>query len=384
MHANPPDHACDSDKRSCHDAPVALIDHHAVAHNLRQLRRLLAQAEPQRRPRIWAVAKADAYGHTLEQVYAGLSQADGLAILTLDEARRCRALGWTGPILAMSAQFTRAELEDPGLYPLHLIIDHEEQLAQIASLRPPFTPHVWLRHRGKLNHAGFDNTAYCAAFATLHAAWLEGRLAGLGHLQHYASAEHAESLRDERQAFKRLIAGMAGPVCTENSAALLLDKTAAAATDWVRSGIALYGISPLHGVDGHDLGLRPAMILQAPLYGIQILQPGECLGYNSIFRAAREIRVGLLRCGYAHGYPRALPEGCEVLVAGRKATIIGRVSMDTLTIDLSNHPDIGCNAIATLWGARELPIEAVARQANTIPAQLCTALTGHVPRRALA
>src|SRR5690606_1692603 len=114
--------------------------------------------------------------------------------------------------------------------------------------------------------------------------------------------------------------------------------------------IALYGISPLAGLTGHDLGLRPAMVLQAPVYGLQTLQAGEPLGYGGSFRATRETRVGLVRCGYAHGYPRGLPqEGCVVMVNRRKAAIIGRVSMDTLTIDLSDHPDAACHTSVTLW-----------------------------------
>lgn len=365
-------------------SPVALINARAIRHNIARLRQLLACDQRARAPRIWAVAKADAYGHTLEHAYPGLCHADGLAVLTLHEVRRCRALGWAGPILAMSPQLTHAALNDPCLYPLHLIIDHDEQLAQLASLNLPFAPHAWVRFRGRLSHAGFDHVSYRATYALLHAALQEGRLAGLGHLQHYADAEDAGQLQQERQAFQALIAGMPGPVCTENSAALLSDPAAAAATDWVRSGIALYGISPLHGLSGHDLGLRPAMVLQAPVYGVHMLQAGEFLGYHSLFQATRETRVGLVRCGYADGYPRGLTAGCEVMVGGRKATIIGRVSMDTLTIDLSDHPEIGPNAIVTMWGTSELPIETVASQASTIPAQLCTALTERVPRVAIA
>lgn len=372
-----------ADTYSCHASPVALIDHLAIKHNIARLRQLLTNSQSTHAPRIWAVAKADAYGHTLEHAYPGLCSADGLAVLTLDEVRRCRVLGWTGPILAMSPHITQAALEDPALHPLHLIIDHDEQLAHLTAINPRFAPHVWLRFRASLNHAGFDQTGYHKAYAFLRPAFLEGRLAGLGHLQHYASAEVADQLREERQVFQALIGGMPGPVCTENSAALLSDHAAAAATDWVRSGIAMYGISPLHGISGHDLGLRPAMVLQAPVYGIQVLRAGESLGYNSRFQASRTTRVGLVRCGYAHGYPRGLAEGCEVMVAGHKTTIIGRVSMDTLTIDLSDLPDVGCNAMVTLWGTHELPIETVARQADTIPAQLCTALTARVPRLAM-
>jgi len=367
---------------ACGDTPLALIDPAAIGHNLGRLRQLLAYPGCSPTARIWAVIKSDAYGHTLAHAYAGLGQADGLAVLTLDEAGQCRRLGWTGPILAMSAHITRAALEDPRLYPLHLIVDHEEQLAPLLSLQPPCSPHVWLRYRGQLNHAGFDRVAYRNAHARLLPGLHAGRLAGLGHMQHYARAEDAEYMLAERKAFQELTQGMPGPVCSDNSAALLSDHVGAARSSWVRSGIALYGISPLHGLNGPDLGLRAAMVLQAPLYGFQTLQPGDTLGYGGTFRAQRETRVGLVRCGYAHGYPRGMPQGCPVLVNGRKAAIIGRVSMDTLTIDLSDHPDAGYGTTVILWGLPELPIEAVATKAGTIPAQLCSGLTGQVPRRA--
>lgn len=369
---------------SAPSSPLALIDHTAITHNLKRLRQLLARPAPQSSPRIWAVAKADAYGHTLELAYPGLCGADGIAVLTLDEARQCRKLGWTGPILAMSAQYSRAALEDPALYPLHLILDDPEQLAVLQSVCASCIPHIWLRYRGRLNHAGLAHADYRAIYASLRTCLLRGHLAGLGHLQHYASSEEAQPLREERLAFQTLITDLPGPVCTENSAALLSDPASAASTAWVRSGIALYGVSPLAGLTGHDLGLRPAMTLQAPIYGIHTLQAGEPLGYGGRFLAPREIRIGLVRCGYAHGYPRGLSQDCIVVAAGRPATIVGRVSMDTLTIDLSRHPDIGAGAMVTLWGAPGLPIEAVATKANTIPAQLCTALTARVPRQPVA
>src|SRR5690606_5804018 len=122
-------------------------------------------------------------------------------------------------------------------------------------------------------------------------------------------------------------------------------------------------------------------VLQAPLYGFQTLRAGDTLGYGGTFRASQDTRVGLVRCGYSHGYPRSIPERCEVTLNGQRATIIGRVSMDTLTIDLNGHPDANYNTEVTLWGTPDLPIETVAARAHTIPAQLCTALTERVPRR---
>lgn len=361
-------------------APVALIDPQAIMHNLRQLRRLLRPPGAQSAPRIWAVAKADAYGHTLEHVLAGLGEADGLGVLTLDDALRCRRLGWKGPILAMGAGLELAALEDPALYPLHLIVDQHAQLAGLSRLQLPAAPYIWLRHCGALNHAGLQADEYIDAYRLLHAGLQAGRLAGLGHLQHYASAENPEQLQKERRAFQELISAMPGPLCTENSAAVLSDQAAAHGTEWVRCGIAVYGISPLHGLTGRALGLRPAMALQAPVYAAQALCAGQSVGYNGTFRAERDMRIGLVRCGYADGYPRNLQGQCEAGVHGRMAPIVGRVSMDTLTIDLSGFPEAGPGDVVTLWGPGGPDIESVAGWAGTISAHLCVGLTARVPR----
>jgi alanine racemase len=357
----------------------ACIDAAAIAWNLSHMRRL-AGGDGRQAPRIWAVVKADAYGHTLAQALAGLEAADGLAVLALSDVHQLRAMGWQKPILVMSAKFSAEDLRDPTLFPLHLVIDDEEQLATLQGLSGSLQPHVWLRHSGQLHHAGFSGAHYVQAYRRLQALWLSGRVAAVGHLCHYAAAEDPQSLRAERQAFQDAVAGLPGAMCTENSAAVLAAAGYARTTDWVRIGIALYGISPLPGTDGAALGLRPAMTLLAPIYGEQQLSAGSRLGYGGGFLAPRDMRVGLLRCGYADGYPRRIADGAYVMVDDRKCRIVGRVSMDTLTIDLTDHAHAAAGTLATLWGKDGLPIEHIARTAETIAAQLCTGLTARVPR----
>lgn len=342
--------------------------------------RRLAVGEGHQTPRMWAVVKADAYGHSLVHALAGLDEADGLAVLALSDAHQLRAMGWHKPILVMSPRLSAKDLRDPILFPLHLIIDSEEQLTQLQGLNGTLPPHIWLRHSGQLHHAGFSGNDYLHAYRRLQALWLAGRVAAVGHLSHYAAAEEARNLRAEREALRDAIAGLPGALCTENSAALLSAPGYARTTDWVRCGIALYGISPLPGADGTALGLRPAMTLQAPIYGEQLLRAGCRLGYGGGFLAPCDMRVGLVRCGYADGYPRHIADDARVLVNGRKSRIIGRVSMDTLTIDLTGHPQAATGTLVTLWGQDDLSIERLARSAGTIAAQLCTGLTARVPR----
>lgn len=362
----------------------AYIDARAIAHNLQCLRRLVrrphAGTDVTTPPRIWAVVKADAYGHGLPLALPGLAQADGLAVLTLAEAYACRQLGWRKPILVMGADLRCADLLDPVLSPLHLLVDRDEQVQALKNLHSPCPPQIWLRYCGQLHHAGFAASGYRRAYRQLAPLLQAGRLAGLGHFLHYADAEDREYLLAERAAFAQLIRDLPGPLCTENSAALLAADGHVATTAWVRSGIALYGISPLGGEDGATLGLQPAMRLTAPLYAEQHVQAGAAIGYGRAYHVQRGMRVGLLRCGYADGYPRAIGEDCSALISGRHSPIIGRVSMDTISVDLSHHPEAEPGAVATLWGAPDLPIEHVARSAGTIPAQLCTGLSMRVPR----
>lgn len=359
----------------------ARIDAAAIAHNLQHFRRL-AMGESQQAPRLWAVVKADAYGHSLTHALAGLGAADGLAVLALADAHQARALGWVKPILVMSPQFIADDLRDPGLFPLHLIIDNEEQMTELHALQAGPTPHIWLRHSGQLHHSGFSGNGYLHAYRRLQALWIAGRIAAVGHLCHYAASEDPHSLPAERQAFQEAVSGLPGILCTENSAALLAAPGYAGANDWVRSGIALYGLSPLPGTNGVDLGLCPAMTLQAPIYGQQMLRAGSRIGYGGGFLAPRDMRVGLVRCGYADGYPRRIADDAYVLVNGRESRIVGRVSMDTLTIDLTGHPQAAPGTLVTLWGQAGLPAEQLARSAETIAPQLCTGLTARVPRLA--
>ncbi|NYT62678.1 alanine racemase [Alcaligenaceae bacterium] len=361
----------------------AYINAQAIAHNLQTLRQRISAAAPGHKPPIWAVVKANAYGHGLEHVLPGLQDADGLAVLSLPEAYRCRALGWTGPVLVMDDTFTSSELNDPTLYPLHLAINHSGQIEQLENLSGSGKPHAWLRFAGQLHHAGLLAANYRPAYTRLQALLAAGRLSAIGHFQHYANAEDPELQADERQQFTQLTASLPGLVCTENSASLLTSPVAAAHTSWLRSGLALYGASPLAGITGIELGLQPAMLLQAPIYSIQHLQAGDRVGYSSTFIADRPVRIGLVHCGYADGYPRSAPTGCPVWVPGGPASIVGRVSMDSLAIDISNYPDIGPGHQATLWGSHQLPIESIAQSAGTIAAQLLTGLTAQVPRLAV-
>ncbi|MFA5662656.1 alanine racemase [Castellaniella sp.] len=368
-------------------AVQALIDPKAIAANLRHLHDLLAGTHAQRPApgtQIWAVVKADAYGHGLHMVYPGLREADGLAVFSLQEALACRRLGWTKPLLIMGTPFEADGDHDPGLFPVHWIIDDWRALRELGRCPPGRPLYAWLRFRGQLNHGGFGPADYRPAYRLLAELVRTGHVRGAGHLCHYACAEDPARLREERQYFAVHRRGLPGPVCTENSAALLLEPEAAGHTHWARSGIALYGISPLPDQSGLTLGLQPAMRLQAPLRDVLALAAGARLGYGGDFLAPHDMQVGLVGCGYAYGYPRQPGPDARVLVGGQLRRIIGRVTMDTLAIDVTGQARPPRHAPVTLWGDARLPIEHVAHRAGMIPAQLCTGLTARVLHRQVA
>ncbi len=358
---------------------LARVDTAAIAHNLDQVRRRISGAT-ETRPRIWATVKADAYGHGIRHVVPALAGVDGLSVMYLADVQPCRDAGWQGPILVLGGVQDEAEaahLDQPGL---HLVVSHPTQLDWLQQ-RPVHcpAPWVWLRYIGDLGCLGLDYDAYLAAYARC-AGWLKhGDIAGIGHLQHYAVAHTPTGIAAAQARFQTLTTGLPGPRSTCNSAAMLCHPAHAAATDWVRPGRLLYGLSPLPDRDGTRLGLRPAMSLHARLAAIHEVAAGTPLGYNSTFIAPTAMRVGVVTCGYADGYPSHPPFGVPVMINGRLARGLGQVSMNTMLVDITQHPDAPLGAPVVLWGTAELPAEYVAAACGGIAPELHTGLTARVP-----
>ncbi|HTK01608.1 MAG TPA: alanine racemase [Bordetella sp.] len=371
----------------------ARVDASAVAHNLARLRSLLVPRQAQDRsvpgaragsstgggPLIWATVKADAYGHGVQRVLPGLADADGLAVTQIIDARACRAAGWTGPILVYGGLLEPAEarhLDFPGL---HLALSHAAQIDWLENAAPSGAPPwIWLRFTGDIGYTGFDEAGYTIAYARCTALVAQGRIAGVGHLNHYGRAEQADGLALADSRFKALTGSLPGPRSCCNSAALLRHPGAVQGTDWVRPGLALYGASPLPGITGPALGLRPAMSLHSRIVGIRDVAAGASIGYGGTIVASRNMRVGMVACGYGDGYPRRAPANTPVWVDGHAAATLGAVTMDLIPVDLTGLPPIAIGAPAVLWGIPELPVETVAHHLGTIAAELLTSLTSRV------
>ena len=359
----------------------ALIHSDALSHNLQRARACAPDA------RVWAVVKANAYGHGIERAYGALQAADGIALLDLAEAERVRALGWRGPILLLEGCFEARDLELCSRLNLWHTVHHEAQIDWLAMHKTTWPHQVFLKMNSGMNRLGFTP----AAFRT---AWL--RLSNLPQVEaitlmtHFSDADGPRGIAEQQAVFDAATSDLDGERTLSNSASTLrfAPHQPAARGDWVRAGIMVYGSAPDYPAASiADWNLRPAMTLRSQLIGVQSLQPGATVGYGSVFVAPREMRIGVAACGYADGYPRVAPNGTPVLVDGVRCPLVGRVSMDMVTIDLTPVPGAGIGSEVTLWGrgphGSVLPIDEVAHAAGTVGYELMCALAPRVPTRAV-
>lgn len=361
----------------------ALVDPSAVAANLQAVRDRLSAGADVRPARIWATVKADAYGHGIARVLPALARADGLAVLDAEDALACRDAGWDGPLLILGGLLGPADLARGIAGPLHLAITELRQLEWLAATRLRRPPFVWLRSAGDVRHCGLADDDYWRAWERAGVLAAAGVVAGVGHMNHYAGADEPGGADAAQAAFAALAASLPGPRSTCNSAALLAYPELAAQDDWVRPGLALFGASPLAGRSAAEFGLRPALSLHSTLIAVQHVAAGQQIGYGGTYTAPSDMRIGIVACGYGDGYPRSAPSGTPVLVDGVLAGTLGRVSMDTLAVDLTPAPGARPDSRVVLWGTPDLPAERVAAAAGTIAAQLFTGLSPRVPLRTL-
>jgi alanine racemase len=362
--------------------PIALVLRpHALAHNLQ----LIRAATPADR-RLWAVAKADAYGHGVAHAVEAFAAADGLAVLDLAEAEAARALGWTKPILLLEGLFGPADVSRVLAIEADLVFHHARQFSW---WREPLEAGLvsnnirhWLKLNTGMNRLGFktaDAPVLKAAAETL-------RNSGhaVGWLTHFARAEEPGGTDSQRQVFCDWLDALDVPPhearSTCNSAATWCGLAQPA--EWVRPGLSLYGASPFASDAGRSasgLGLMAAASLETQVISIQALNIGETVGYGSRWTAMRPSRIGVVAAGYADGYPRTAPDGTPVLVRGCRCPLVGQVSMDMLTVDLTDHPHLDEADPVTLWGDG-LGVDEVAAACGTTAYELLTGVTPRVPR----
>jgi len=343
----------------------ATISSGAIAHNLGVARRHAGGAK------VWAVIKANAYGHGLERAARAASSADGFAVLDFEEAARLRHAGVTQPILMLEGMFQPADVALTVRQRLTPVIHRREQIEMLGAASAPLD--VYLKVNSGMNRLGFAGEDVAVAYQSLAA---HPRVNSLTLMTHFADADGARGIAAQLERFARLTKSFRGARSLANSAALM--RFPEARGDWVRPGIMLYGCSPFADRSAQALGLRPAMTLTSEIIAVQQLAAGEGVGYGLGFTAERPMRIGVIACGYADGYPRQAPAGTPVLVNGKRSRIIGRVSMDMITLDLSQMPEAGVGAPVTLWG-EGLSADEVGAAAGTLSYELLCALAPRVP-----
>jgi alanine racemase len=320
-----------------------------------------------------AVIKANAYGHGLLRAARALAAADGFALLELDDAIRLRDAGYRQPIVLLEGFFAEAELAPILQNGLSVVLHNAEQLEMLKTLRGDRKLDVFVKFNTGMNRLGFPAESAASILQQLDA------IACIGERMlatHFSDAEGVSGIELQMRSFERLVARPGFQCSLANSAALL--RFPEARGDWVRPGIMLYGSSPLEERTAQRLGLKPAMTLTSRIIAVQQLKKGDTVGYGSLFMADRNMRIGVVACGYADGYPRHAWNGTPVLVDGVRVPMAGRVSMDMLSVDLTDVPQAGVGAPVTLWGAG-LPVEEVAAAAGTVSYELLCALARRVP-----
>ncbi len=352
---------------------TATIDQAALAHNLELARRQAAGS------RVYAVVKADAYGHGLTNLGHAFDAADALAVACLDEALEVREIMPERRVLILEGVFSGAELSQARQQHFELVIHAPWQLRLLEKEGVEGIERVWIK---------FDTGMHRLGFAAEMALDVHKRIAALGIEQpgimtHLACADEPEreDTQEQLQVLETVRSAYPGsPVSCANSAGVLLHSSTHG--DWIRPGLMLYGVSPLPDSHGSELGLRPAMTLSAKLMAIQDVAAGERVGYGATWKAEKDCRIGIVSIGYGDGYPWREQGVGHVVIRGRQLPLAGRISMDMLGVDLTQLPEAKVGDEVVLWGP-ELPVEQVARAVGTSPYELVCRVSRRVPRRSI-
>lgn len=353
-------------------ATRARIDLAALRDNYRRARKLAPSAESM------AVIKADGYGHGLQAVAAALSpMSKRLAVATITEAEQVRAGGVANTLVLMEGPHEPDDWQLCQWHGFEPVLHHAHQIESLIERQLTETQPVWLKCNTGMNRLGFEPEAIPALVAKLDAL---DHVEVMGVMTHFACADDPSDPMTGRQLerLQSVVAECPGLwFSAANSAAHFHDGQCH--LDWTRPGIMLYGGTPLLGSQGPELGLRPVMKLESRLIATRVIEPGDSVGYGATWTAERRTHMGVVEIGYGDGYPRHAPNGTPVAVNGCRCSLIGRVSMDMLAVDLGNCPDAGVGTSVELWG-ETVCVDEVASLSGTISYELLTGVSPRVPR----
>ncbi|WP_284246593.1 alanine racemase [Thalassotalea insulae] len=352
---------------------TAHINLNALADNLQHVK---AQAPDSK---VLAVLKANAYGHGLERIAKALQtnheSVDAFGVARIDEALALRAAGVITPIVLLEGFFDSNELALLAVNNLQTIVHNEQQLAALCDkqlvLSQPLK--VWLKVDTGMHRLGINPQEFSHYYQSLKAsANVENDIVLMSHL---GCADDLTNPVTARQInlFNRITQGIDAERSMANSAGVA--AWADSHYQWIRPGLMLYGVSPMQNQNDHSI--RPVMTLQSSLIATRKLAKGEYVGYGGAWHSEQNTIIGVVAIGYGDGYPRHAKNGTPVLINGRRVPLVGRVSMDMITVDLGINSQDKVGDIATLWG-EGLPVKEIADWATTIPYELLCNITRRV------
>lgn len=356
--------------------PFARIDLAALKHNLQQVRQFAPHSK------VMAVIKADAYGHGVIPVAQALKQSDAFAVARLNEALILRQHGFDQPITIFEGVSSIEEWQLAAQYSLIPVIHQKLHLELFlnAQIKQPL-PFLWLMLETGMHRLGLSEQDVIKIIEQLEQH--SDRVCQYGLMSHFANSDLLNDARNQQQltVMQKLAETTQLPVCMANSAAII--SLPQSHYEWIRPGLILYGASPFADKTGAELGLKPVMQLISKLIATQQLTAGEQVGYGGQWTADKAMRMGVVSIGYGDGYSRHLSNIGEVIIRGQRVPIIGRVSMDTVCVNLDDCPKAQLDDEVIIWGTDTLAVEWLADKAGTIPYELLTCVTPRVNREYL-
>lgn len=347
---------------------TAVIDLHALSNNYRLIQSISPDAK------VLAVLKANGYGHGLERIANALPHADAFGVARIDEALALREAGIVKPIVLLEGFFDKTDIDTIALNNLQTIVHNEQQLAAIVNANLATPLKVWLKIDTGMHRLGINPEQLPAFYqALIQSKNVQQPIILMSHLG-CADDKNNPATSQQINLFDELTSALASEKSMANSAGVLLWPKSH--YQWIRPGLLLYGVSPL-SADVDIEGIEPVMTLQSSLISIRHIAAGEAVGYGGTWTSEKSTTIGVVAIGYGDGYPRHAVNGTPVLINGRRVPLIGRVSMDMISVDLGTESEDKVGDIATLWG-KGLPVEEVAVFATTIPYELLCNITRRV------
>ena len=349
----------------------ATINHQALLSNLDYIKKLANKSK------VMSVLKANAYGHNLLDVANTLSSSDGFAVLSINEAMQLRKNNFKQSILLLEGFFDKDEVNIASELRINVTVHNQKQIELINQVKPTFPINIHLKINTGMNRLGFMPDEISYLLESLNS---NPYIDDIVLMTHFSTADEEEGIEKQLGIFNLISDNYNYPASVANSAAII--RYPESRLDWVRPGIMLYGLSPFEDKTSKDLGLIPAMSLISEIIAVQNIKAGNSVGYGLGFKANKDMRIGIVACGYADGYPRHAKNGTPVAIDGYLSSLVGRVSMDMLYVDLSQIPSANIGSKVELWGERVF-VDSVAQFSGTVGYELICAISAsqRVPLR---